>query len=192
MTMVSTLVNALADAPQLVVLTGLLVVAAWIDIRHHKVPNLLVLVGLGFVIAFHGLQPAVAHGNGWLAAASGCLVGFLSLFPLYLIRATGAGDVKLMAMVGAFVGPLGAFCSALLTFAAGGVLAIGVLLWNRRLRRALCNVYHLTMVNALSAPAGHMDFTISGSDSTGKLPYALAIAAGTLTYLAANAAGLIR
>jgi len=66
------------------------------------------------------------------------------------------------------------------------------LLWNRRLRRALCNVYHLTMVNALSAPAGHMDFTISGSDSTGKLPYALAIAAGTLTYLAANAAGLIR
>jgi len=71
MTMVSTLVNALADAPQLVVLTGLLMVAAWIDIRHHKVPNLLVLVGLGFVIAFHGLQPAVAHGNGWLAAASG-------------------------------------------------------------------------------------------------------------------------
>ncbi len=190
--MVSTLMNALADAPQLVVLTGLLMVAAWIDIRHHKVPNLLVLVGLGFVIAFHGLQPAVAHGNGWLAAASGCLVGFLSLFPLYLIRATGAGDVKLMAMVGAFVGPLGAFCSALLTFAAGGVLAIGVLLWKRRLRRALCNVYHLTMVNALSAPAGHMDFTISGSDSTGKLPYALAIAAGTLTYLAANAAGLIR
>ncbi len=96
-----------------------------------------------------------------------------------------------MAMVGAFVGPYGAICTALLTFAAGGVLAIGILLWKQRLRRALCNVYHLTMTNVFGVPAGSLDFTMSGQDSTGKLPYAVAITAGTMAYLAANAAGLI-
>jgi len=186
-----TVISAAMQAPHLVVLIGMLVLAAWIDIREHRVPNALVIAGLCFAIPYQGLHPVDVIGNGWLFASAGCLVGFLSLFPLYMIGATGAGDVKLMAMVGAFVGPLGAFSSALLTFAAGGLLAVSVLLWKRRLRRALCNVYHLTMANVIGAPAGCMNFTISGSDSTGKLPYAVAIAAGTTTYLVANAAGFV-
>jgi len=187
-----TVVTAFANAPHLLVLVGILMLAAWIDIRHHKVPNVLVMIGLGFAFLYQGLQPVQAHGNGWLMASSGCVVGFLALLPFYFVRAMGAGDVKLMAMVGAFVGPLGAFASALLTFAAGGILAVLVLLWKRQLHRALCNVYHLTMANVLSAPSGCPDFTISGTDSAGKLPYAVAIFLGTITYLLANAAGLIR
>lgn len=186
-----TSVWAVTEAPHLLVLIGILVLAAWIDVRQHRVPNALVLAGICFAILYQGLHPAAADNSGWLVASAGCLVGFLSLCPLYIVGATGAGDVKLMAMVGAFVGPLGALACALLTFAAGGILAISVLIWRRRLRRALCNVYHLTMTNVFSASAGCMDFTISGADSTGKLPYAVAIAAGTLTYLVAHAARLI-
>jgi prepilin peptidase CpaA len=188
---VSASIGALVAEPRVAVLLGLLVITAWIDIWQHRIPNLLILAGLCFAIPYSGLHPATSGANGWLIASSGCIVGFVSLFPFYLVRAMGAGDVKLMAMVGAFVGPFGALCAALLTFAAGGVLAIGVLLWKGQLRRALCNVYHLTMGNILSAPAGSLDFSMSGSDSTGRIPYAVAIAAGTLSYLFANSAGLV-
>ena len=180
-----------ASDPRFAVLTMLLALAAYIDIRKHRIPNLLILAGLCFAIPYGGLHPASAGSNGWLFASAGCLVGLFSLLPLYLLRAMGAGDAKLMAMVGAFVGPLGAFCAALATLVAGGMLAIAVLLWKRRVRRALRNVYQLVTTNLLTAPAGSLDFTISGADSTGKLPYAVAIAAGTLTYLGASASGFI-
>jgi prepilin peptidase CpaA len=176
--------------PRIAVLIGLLVLAAAIDVRQHRVPNALVLAGLCFAIAWNGLHPLSAM-NGWAFAAAGCVVGFISLFPFYLLRAMGAGDVKLMAMVGAFVGPFGALCAALATFVAGGVLAIVVLACKRSLRRALSNVGRLLSANVLMAPTGSVDFTIASKESAGKLPYAVAIAGGTLGYLCLHAAGLV-
>jgi len=191
MTVAPELLKTLALQPRFAVLAVLLGLAAYIDIRTHRIPNLLILAGLSFAIPYNGLHPASAGANGWLVASAGCLVGFISLFPLYLLRTMGAGDVKLMAMVGAFVGPFGAFCSALGTFLAGGVLAITVLLCKRRMRRALSHVFQLLTTNLLTAPAASVDFTMSDANSTGKLPYAVAIAAGSLTYLAASGSGLI-
>jgi prepilin peptidase CpaA len=175
--------------PRLAMLTMLLVLAASVDVRQHRIPNLLVLVGLCVAVMYNGLYAPSVQENGWLLAIKGALVGFFMLLPLYLVRAMGAGDVKLMAMVGAFLGPLGAFCAVLGTFVAGGILAITMLVWKRRLRRALGNVYHLVSTNLLAAPAGSFDFTMSGTDSVGKLPYAVAIAAGTVGYLILHSSG---
>jgi prepilin peptidase CpaA len=56
------------------------------------------------------------------------------LLPLYVIQGTGAGDVKLMAAVGAFVGPIDAGFAMLLTFLAGGVFALAWIRWRRGAR----------------------------------------------------------
>jgi prepilin peptidase CpaA len=94
--------------------SAILVEAAVIDGRQHRVPNWLTF---HFVLA--GLAYAAWSGgcNSLLWSLAGTGVGLFSLLPLYAIGGMGAGDVKLMAGVGAWMGPwltLGAFVSTVL------------------------------------------------------------------------------
>jgi len=85
------------------ILLGILVaIAAIFDIRYRRIPNWLVLAGInaGFV-----WNSSVSGWSGLGRAAEGLGLGFALYFPLYLIRARGAGDVKLLAAVGAIAGP---------------------------------------------------------------------------------------
>lgn len=108
---------ALAFAPVLLAL----VVAAATDARLRRIPNALVLT-----IAIAGWAAAAA---GWIptalhAALLGSLLGVAMLFPLFVIRAFGAGDVKLLGAVGAWVGPSMIVWVVLIAAILGGVLAI--------------------------------------------------------------------
>lgn len=71
------------------------------------------------------LQVVLAGPGGVLAAITGLLVGLVILLPGYLLGVTGAGDVKLMAAVGTFLGPLGVLQAALASILVGGVIALG-------------------------------------------------------------------
>ena len=160
-------------------LMTLLGVAAWFDIKSRRIPNWLVLTGL---IASLGIQLLFSSG-GVFAWGLGILAGFGLLLPLYLVHDMGAGDVKLMAMVGGFLGPAGAAAVVLMTLVAGGVLAITVALWNGALRHAVANVRILvtqTIFKTLRGGSVQMD---APPASAGNLPYAVAIAAGTFAHL---------
>jgi prepilin peptidase CpaA len=98
---------------------------------------------------------------------------------MYLLRALGAGDVKLMAMCGAFLGPLAVLEAVLLTLLAGGVLAIAAALLGRRLRQVLKNAYHMLLGTLLQSLAGGPATVAEPPAVTGKLAYAFAIASGT-------------
>jgi prepilin peptidase CpaA len=87
---------------RLVLVVAFVVAAAGFDVRTHRIPNWLVLLGAVTCIAGQMIQPALL-GFGSAGALKGIAVGFAILLPLYLLRATGAGDVKLMAMVGAYL-----------------------------------------------------------------------------------------
>jgi prepilin peptidase CpaA len=89
----------------------------------------------------------------------------------------GAGDVKLMAMVGSFLGPLQTVEAALMTLLAGGVLAVVVAAARGTLVRAVVNVRGIASGRWHPRPGEVI--AIPASQSAGKLPYALAIAAGT-------------
>lgn len=162
-----------------VVLMALLGLAAWFDIKSRRIPNWLVLTGL---ISSLGMQLLFSSG-GVSAWGLGILAGFGLFLPLYLVHAMGAGDVKLMAMVGGFLGPAAAVDVVLTTLVAGGVLAIAVALWSGALRHTLVNVRILmteTMFKTLHGGSAQID----GSPvSAGNLPYAVAIAAGTFIHL---------
>jgi prepilin peptidase CpaA len=170
-------------------LLGLLVHAVWTDIQSRRISNGLVLLGLMAGFALQGLvTPGAglfAHpfgGLGLLSAAGGMLTGFGLLLPMYALGAMGAGDVKLMAMIGVFLGPKDAVGAMLATAVVGGVLALAVALYGRHLGRVLANVRQLLMNGVLHAatPGG---FAGEMAQTTGKLPYAVAIATGTTTYL---------
>jgi len=83
------------------------------------------------------------------------------MMPGHLLGATGAGDVKLMAAVGAVVGPSTVVTAFLLTAVAGGVLAVAVALRRRRFADTLAGTRRLIAAPSgahqeiLSAPAAH-------------------------------------
>ncbi len=95
--------------------------AAW-DLRSRRIPNLIVMAGAVMGIL---LQGVLAGPSGVLAAIYGLLVGLAFLLPGYLFGVTGAGDAKLMAAVGTFLGPFGVFQAALASILVGGVIALG-------------------------------------------------------------------
>ena len=153
----------------LALLFAILAIAVYSDVRSHRISNTLSLLGL---MAGLGLQYL---GSGLQGVASGLLgagVGLACFAPFYLLRSMGAGDVKLLAAVGAFLGPQGAFYAALLSLLAGGLGAIGYVLW--RALRASINSF---MREGLAA-AGASAVIAAQIARRDRLPFALPIAIG--------------
>lgn len=166
-----------------VLLTCLLALALAYDAAHRRIPNWLVLTGLlaGIGYSFFAGQAAgeFIPGNGRLGLSGsllGALAGLAIMLPLYALRTMGAGDVKLMAAIGAFLGPMQVLGAALLTFVAGGVLSLIVALWSGSLARVLGNLRLMGMVAVSGRSAG---LSLKDVQTTGRLPYAIAIAIGT-------------
>jgi prepilin peptidase CpaA len=158
----------------------LLTLAAWQDLRSHRIPNLLTGSGVVFGIA---CQAFFLGAGGMVSSIGGMLTGFAVFIPFYLLRAMGAGDVKLMAMVGAWLGPVGVLGAALGTFFAGGVMAMIYAAKSGALLRLLLNVRQLgyELLTRLAPSDRGAPYGVPGS--LGKLPYAVAIAFGTLGFL---------
>ena len=107
------------------------------DLRERRIPNWLCLCGLAAGLAWNTASPA---GGGALASLEGLAAGFALYLPLYLVRARGAGDVKLLAAAGAIIGPMNCLWLFVLVSLAGGVVALGLVAAKGRLRRTIFNV----------------------------------------------------
>ena len=170
-----------------VALAAWLLVATWTDMRTRRVPNLLVASGMLCGLAVQALAPAGSglFGGGWgglgiVSAALGLLTGLALFMPLYIFRAVGAGDVKLLAMVGVWLGPQFTLAAALLTLLAGGLLAIIVMLASRSSLQVLSNVRMLLTTVMIGAHSGRFAPLDAPALVGVRLPYALAITVGSL------------
>jgi prepilin peptidase CpaA len=158
----------------------LVVMAAIFDIRTRRIPNKLVFSGALAAIAFHTFS---SYGIGAVSSLEGLLAGLASLLPLYMMRAMGAGDVKLMAMVGAFLGPASALGAVITTLIAGGALAILAAIRNKSMQRMVNNIRFMMTHAIVGAATGNHVPAEMVSISAGKLPYGIAIAIGTTAHL---------
>ncbi|SFI27397.1 prepilin peptidase [Nitrosomonas sp. Nm34] len=163
-----------------------LLIAAWQDIHHYRIPNVLVFPGAIIGLLLNTLLPQEMGAFGFLTSLAGLGLGLMVLFPLYLLRAMGAGDIKLMAMIGAFVGPINMLSITLYILLAGGVLALSVVLLRRNLSKLLENLKIVLLMRLAGLSMVNMYANGMFPESAGKLPYGVAIAAGTLFYLAAT------
>ena len=150
---------------------------AWGDLRTYRIPNYLTfgaaLAGLLFQAAFYGW-------NGVGSAFLGLALGFFLLFPLYLMRSMGAGDVKALAALGAWLGPgltLMLFCYMAI---AGGLFALGVLIYKGLLWTYIRRGWSYLLNWILFRPAGltPAPVTTSEKSQTQGIPYGVAIALG--------------
>ena len=127
-------------------------------------------------MAVTGLALAATGVSGITVAASlaGLVLGLLLMLPGYGLGATGAGDVKLMAAVGAIVGPPLVFSAFICTCLAGGVLAVVVAIRRRRLAATLAQTGRL-----VAAP-GAAPSEIKSATAASRFAYGPAIAIGSL------------
>jgi prepilin peptidase CpaA len=161
-------------------LSAVLTVAAVIDGLKLKVPNWitfpLIISGWIYSTVYFGWE-----GLGWSLA--GTLVGLLLLLPAYAIGGMGAGDVKLLAGVGAWVWAtttLYAFCVSALV---GAVIALGMVFWRHDWKHHFYQFWSITNEilvirdpNALSSMAAQRKSTML------LLPYGIPIAIGSIAY----------
>lgn len=167
-----------------VCLIGLCAAAVWFDVREHRVPNALTVGGFALGLFFQVLQGGLAGLGSGLA---GALIALLLALPFFLVGGLGGGDVKLLVAVGAFLG-LGDVWMGLAAIAiAGGVMAIGLMLVRRGLfRQTLANLHTVFLTFGRKTftgwKGGEANEAVLTLDSPGAvaLPYAIAIATGTL------------
>jgi prepilin peptidase CpaA len=151
---------------------------AGIDVKSRRIPNYLTLTtalsGLAFRGVFYGI-------SGLIDGFSGLLLGFGLLFVPYYLKGMGAGDVKALAALGAWLGPK----STLFLFGymglAGGILAVAFLWWRgllwEKLRRA--KVYVVNCILSQQFKASSQAPPRQSSEEQG-IPYGVAIATGML------------
>ena len=155
------------------VFTALLALLARSDVAARRIPNRLVAA-----LAVAGLCAAATvfrEPVGITGAPAGFALGLAVWLPFWLTGAIGAGDVKLAAAIGAWLGPAGVLAASLLAGIAGGVLAVAVLVRRRRIA---------PFVTGLALWGGAVqrgEWSPPLVDSkTDVLPYGVALSAGAL------------
>lgn len=157
------------------ILTVILVLSTITDIQNHRIPNVLslggVAIGIIYLTSIQGL-------DGLIISLQGMGLGLALFLPFYMLRGMAAGDVKLMAAVGTFVGPKLALAAVAGTLISGAVLAFAyaiyiggaAMLLQRygNMAKAMISTHQLTYFKPTENDAGSKRF-----------PYAAAILVGT-------------
>jgi prepilin peptidase CpaA len=160
-------------------MVSLLGMAVFTDLRTRRIPNLL-SVG-GFILALSlrfGLE-GISFFDGLLA--SGAALAFA--LPFFLMGGLGGGDVKLMAMVGAFLGLDRLPMAALLMGGVGAGMAIVAILRRGQVRGVATNLFNFFATfgrGSFTGWKGTEGEAVLHLETPGAitLPYAVAIAAG--------------
>jgi prepilin peptidase CpaA len=176
----------------------IVVIAGYYDIRWRRIPNWLTLPAwiVGFALnAFvdpvgHFLtdQPVADHWRGLLYALGGFLAAMIVYFPLYLLRGMGAGDVKLMAAIGALVGWRDWIAIFILSGILGGVVALVLMIGKGRVRRTLFNTGFVAweMAHFRAPHLKRSEFDISDPRAF-TLPHGAVIFLGVVLFLGLHA-----
>jgi prepilin peptidase CpaA len=154
-------------------------IACVFDVRTRRIPNALTLsaavAGLSFHIMTSGLAGAQTAAGGWL-------VGLLILLPYFVLGGMGGGDVKLVAALGAWLGPRETFWLAIYAGLAGGVIGVIVIVARGYAKQAIANVLsifnHWFYVGIQPVPGMTLE-----SSASPRLAFAIPILAGTMVTL---------
>ncbi len=141
---------------------SMLAVAIYCDLRTGRIPNWLTYSGIGLGLALAGLAPGRTLGGAFIGMGIGG--GLFLIFWLY--GALGAGDVKLMAALGALLGWPRIWDAIFYTALCGAVMGVLFLIWRR-----------------IPAVADEGVDIKAIPRRKQKMPYAVAIAAGTMLAL---------
>jgi prepilin peptidase CpaA len=152
-----------------------LIAAAW-DLRTRRIPNVLTFGAALLAIVVHGFDAGLP-GVGW--AIAGWLVGVAMFLPFFVLAGMGAGDVKLLAALGAWLGPGQAAWLALFSLVAGGVIGLCVALAYGYLTQAFANIMWMFQFWRSEGPKPVPEVTLATHKGP-RLAYAVPVLAGLM------------
>ncbi len=157
-------------------LIGLLLIAVSFDLKERRIPNLLILIGIVIALIY---QMFTGGYTGLLFSLQGLVIGIALIFIPFVMGGIGAGDVKLLGMIGAFKGSIFVVSTFVWMALWGGFIAVILLIIQGRLDETLKRLGNSLVLSGLGIA--------SLSDSVNKeqfsiyYPYGVAIALGVLT-----------
>lgn len=151
-------------------------VAVATDVSARRIPNWLTMPAAAAALVVHG---AVLGWPGAWHALGGLVLGLAMFLPFFLLGGMGAGDVKLLAALGAWLGPADVVWVALYAAIAGGVLAVFVALGAGYFRQMWRNLW-LLLTHWRVSGLTRVDSVTLEHGRGPRLAYALPIGAGLL------------
>ena len=152
----------------------LAVIAAVVDVQQHRIPNWLTYPGIVLGLSLRGF---LLGWKGLASAVEGCLVAGGIMLIFYIVRAMGAGDVKLMGALGALIGPHHAVVVLVATGIFGGLLGICFAFYRGKIGATLKNLGTVLRFHASAGLQAHPDLNLDNPAAL-RMPYGLAIALG--------------
>lgn len=146
------------------------------DLRTQRIPNALTLSAAVAAIVFHA---ATAGWSGVGFSVSGWLVGTLVFFPFFAVRGMGAGDVKLLAAFGAWLGPFDVLYVAVATAIIGALFALALIIARHRTQKTITHMSAMLSSWAIEGVRALPGLTLA-EPSRLALCYSLPITAGAL------------
>jgi len=168
------------------VVTVFVIVAAYIDGKELRVPNKLtfpmIIAGWIYSMVAYGIA-----GDGWYVglgwSLAGTAVGLLTLLPAYAIGGMGAGDVKMMAAIGAWVHVAITFYAFCLGTIVGGILAVGMILMSGQAKKHWNQFFFIANeIATVRNPEVLAEIATERKSSMRLLPYGIPLAIGTVLY----------
>ncbi len=157
----------------------LALVMAWSDIKTNRIPNYLTL---GVALAGLAYQTG---SRGWAGLADGFLgmcLGFALLIFFYWRRDLGAGDVKALAALGAWLGPMQTVYLFIATAFSGLLVLVGFLWWRGvlwgKIRRTLATLVNLVLLRPHPSIPPMPRANAPANPETDRIPYVTAMALG--------------
>ena len=163
---------------QMVAIAVTLVAVVW-DLKTRRIPNVLTFGAAFAALLAHGYL-AGPVGAGWSLA--GWFVGVAFFLPIFALGGMGAGDVKLLAALGAWLGPGPVVWVALFSLIAGGVLGLAVAIGYGYLTQALTNISWMVRFWRTEGPKPVPQVTLATHRGP-RLAYAVPVFAGLMVTL---------
>ena len=149
------------------------------DLTTRRIPNVLTFGAAIAGIAIHGYLSGI---SGVGTAVAGWFVGAAIFFPVFVLGGMGAGDIKLLGAIGAWLGPMTALLVALYSGIAGGIMALFVALMSGYLKKAFTNIWYLLTYWQIVGVRPAPDLMLSTQRGP-RLAYALPVLAGLVVTL---------
>ena len=155
-----------------------LLISSVTDLRQRRIPNL--VTGPTIVLAL--ITYCFINGlEGFLFSLGGLAFGLAVFAVPYLMGGMGAGDVKLMGAVGAVLGLGQTFVALLFIAIAGGVMALGMMLYRGTLKQTLTKLFVSLLFLGANKDASLLKVDKNEQTQAG-IPYALAISSGVCLF----------
>jgi prepilin peptidase CpaA len=156
------------------ILASVLLIAGATDLRSSKIPNWLTFSAMTGGLLSHSLLNGL---SGLFFSAKGLGLGLALFILLYVMGGMGAGDVKLLAAVGSFIGAEGVFSAGMMAMLLGGLYAISLMISHCGVRASLKQI--ATVLKSCVLMPGSLP-SLTPAKAQLQLRYALVIGLGTL------------